>query len=196
MYRKSILFFVLTLIITLPVNSNGIKNLYMPEGFEISIYADNLDSPRQITETKNGFIIVGSKNGDKIYALYDKDKDGFAEKRVLIKSNLQNPTGVTYHDGNLYFAEIEEVWVIKAIDSWLLSSKNNPPKVELYMNNLPSETWHGFRHLNFGPDNNLNIPIGVPCNICLEPQTKDKRFAAIHKYENGKLVMIVIILLL
>ena len=190
MFKKSISFYVTILIISLPVNSNGIDNLNIPKGFEISIYADNLNSPRQITETKNGFIIVGSKNGDKIYALYDKDKDGFAEKRILIKSNLQNPTGVTYHDGNLYFAEIKDVWVIKEIDSWLLSSENNPPKVELFMNNLPSETWHGFRHLNFGPDNNLYIPIGVPCNICLEPQTKDKRFAAIHKYENGKLVMV------
>ena len=28
----------------------------------------------------------------------------------------------------------------------------------------------------------------VPCNICLEPQTKDTRFAAIHKYVGGELI--------
>ena len=49
------------------------------------------------------------------------------------------------------------------------------------MNNLPSETWHGFKYIDFGPDDNLYIPVGVPCNICIEPQTSDKRFAAIHK---------------
>ncbi len=190
MYKKSVLFFALILIISLPLSSKSIQNLNIPEGFEISIYADDLDSPRQITETKNGFVIVGSKNGDKIYALHDKDKDGFAEERILIQSNLQNPTGVTYHDGDLYFAEIEDVWVIKEIDSWLLSGKVNPPNVELFMSDLPSETWHGFRYIRFGPDDKLYIPIGVPCNICLEPQTRDKRFAAIHKYENDKLVMV------
>ena len=58
------------------------------------------------------------------------------------------------------------------------------------MNNLPSETWHGFKYIDFGPDGNLYIPVGVPCNICLEPQTKDKRFAAIHKYVDGKLITI------
>ena len=52
---------------------------------------------------------------------------------------------------------------------------------EVYMDDLPSETWHGYKYIDFGPDGNLYIPVGVPCNICLEPQTKDKRFAAIHK---------------
>ena len=95
----------------------------MPTGFNIENFADNLDSPRQITETKDGYIIVGSKNGDKIYALSDKDKDGFAEEKYIIASDLKNPTGVTYHDGDLYFAEIEDIWIIKNIDSWLQSNK-------------------------------------------------------------------------
>ena len=37
---------------------------------------------------------------------------------------------------------------------------------------------------------NLYIPVGVPCNICLEPQTNDKRFAAIHKYVDGELITV------
>tara|TARA_Y100000768_G_scaffold388903_1_gene388528 strand:- start:6227 stop:7375 length:1149 start_codon:yes stop_codon:yes gene_type:complete len=169
---------------------SNIEKLSLPKGFEISIFADELESPRQITETKKGFIIVGSKNGDKIFALLDADKDGYAETKITVASGLQNPTGVTYHNGDLYFAEIQEVWIIKDIDNYLMSDNADSPIVELYMNDLPSETWHGFRHLRFGPDNNLYIPIGVPCNICLDPQTKDKRFAAIHKYENGKLAMV------
>ena len=28
-----------------------------------------------------GYVIAGSKKGDKIYALYDADLDGYAEKR-------------------------------------------------------------------------------------------------------------------
>ena len=173
------------------INANSnLNKLTLPQGFEISIYADNLDSPRQITETASGFIVVGSKNGNKILALNDKDKDGFVDEKIIIASGLQNPTGVTYHKGDLYFAEIENVWMIKDIDDWLLSPKNDIPLVESYISDLPAETGHGFRHIRFGPDNNLYIPIGVPCNICIEPQTKDQRFAAIHRYENNKLVMV------
>ena len=180
----------LAFFISLNVFSNQVDKLVLPTGFNIEIFADNLLSPRQITETKDGYIIVGSKNGDKIYALSDKDKDGFAEEKYIIASDLKNPTGVTYHDGDLYFSEIEDIWVIKNIDSWLQTKKKSIPTKESFIKNLPSETWHGFRHIRFGPDDKLYLPIGVPCNVCIEPQVKDARFAAIHRYENEELVMV------
>ena len=177
--------------VTFFVNANSdLDKLNIPNGFHISIFADNLESPRQIAETDNGYVIVGSKKGNEIYAFYDKDLDGYAEKRILIADNLQNPTGVTVHDGDLYFAEIDTIWIVKKIDNWLDSDSQSLPIKEIFMNNLPSETWHGFKYIDFGPDGNLYIPVGVPCNICLEPQTRDNRFAAIHKYVNGELITV------
>ncbi len=177
--------------VTFFVNANSdLDKLNIPNGFHISIFADNLESPRQIAETDNGYVIVGSKKGNEIYAFYDKDLDGYAEKRILIADNLQNPTGVTVHDGDLYFAEIDTIWIVKKIDNWLDSDSQSLPIKEIFMNDLPSETWHGFKYIDFGPDGNLYIPVGVPCNICLEPQTRDNRFAAIHKYVNGELITV------
>ena len=170
--------------------STNLNKLNVPDGFEISIFADNLESPRQLAETDAGYVIAGSKKGDSIYALYDEDLDGYAEKRILIADKLQNPTGVTIHKGDLYFAEIDTIWVVKDIDSWLNSNSKSIPAKSIYMNDLPSDTWHGFKYIDFGPDGNLYIPVGVPCNICIEPQTNDKRFAAIHKYVDGKLITV------
>ncbi len=167
-----------------------LDKLSIPEGFEITIFADELNTPRQISETENGYIIAGSKKGDKIYAFNDEDSDGYAEKRVLIADGLQNPTGVSVYNGDLYFAEIDTIWIVKNIDDWLNKSSKSLPKKMIYMNNLPSETWHGFKYIDFGPDGNLYIPVGVPCNICLEPQTRDNRFAAIHKYKDGELKIV------
>ena len=173
------------------LNANEVLDtLNLPDGFEINIFADDLDSPRQITETDQGFILVGSKKGDKIYALYDKNQDGYAEKKILVADGLQNPTGVSVYDGDLYFAEIDTIWIIKNIDKWLSKNSKTLPEKKIFMDNLPSETWHGFKYIDFGPDGNLYIPVGVPCNICLEPQTKDKRFAAIHKYQDGELITV------
>ncbi|MFL2720826.1 MAG: PQQ-dependent sugar dehydrogenase [Gammaproteobacteria bacterium] len=171
-------------------SSTNLNKLNVPDGFEISIFADKIQTPRQITETQNGFIIVGSKKGDKILALHDSNSDGYAESSIIVAEGLQNPTGVTIHDGDLYFAEIDTIWVIKNIDEWLISETKSLPSKSIFMNDLPSETWHGFKYIDFGPDGNLYIPVGVPCNICLKPQTEDKRFAAIHKYKNGKLVTV------
>ena len=41
--------------------SPELEKLNVPDGFEISIYADELDSPRQLAETDEGYIVVGSK---------------------------------------------------------------------------------------------------------------------------------------
>ena len=60
---------------------SDLDKLNLPDGFEISIFAKDLDSPRQITQTNDGYIIVGSKKGDKIYALDDQDLDGYAEEK-------------------------------------------------------------------------------------------------------------------
>ena len=184
--------FILSLsLISIFINaSTNLNKLNVPDGFEISIFADNLESPRQLAETDAGYVIAGSKKGDSIYALYDEDLDGYAEKRILIADKLQNPTGVTIHKGDLYFAEIDTIWVVKDIDTWLNSNSKSIPAKSIYMNDLPSDTWHGFKYIDFGPDDNLYIPVGVPCNICIEPQTNDKRFAAIHKYVDGKLITV------
>ena len=72
--KSTLLAFILTFSYLL--KAENISQLKVPDGFEIQIFADNLDSPRQITETKNGHVIVGSKKGDKIIALIDDNKDG------------------------------------------------------------------------------------------------------------------------
>ena len=98
---------------------------------------DNIDTPRQIAESESGNIFVGSRNAGTI-SVIDSNKD----VRVIAKG-LSNSTGVTYHDGDLYFSEVSSIWKIPNIDEALLSSEQMPEKV-LVTNNLPSDTWHGW----------------------------------------------------
>ena len=187
--RNLVITFQLMLFSELLISSGLVSNLIVPSNFEVSIIAKNLDSPRQIAETTNGHIIIGSKKGSEVIALIDQNNDEVFEKHI-VANNLQNPAGVAYFEGDLYFAEMDTIWVIKNIDKWLDSNSKELPEKNIYMNDLPSETWHGLKYIDFGPDGNLYIPVGVPCNICLEPQTKDPRFAAIHRYEDGKLITV------
>ncbi len=169
-------------------SDTNLDKLILPENFEITIFAKDLEAPRQITETKNGHIIVGSKKGNEVIA-FVKSSDA-TYKKVIVANELQNPAGVAFYKGDLYFAEMDTVWLVDEIDAWLDSNSEKLPKKKIYMNDLPSETWHGLKYIDFGPDGNLYIPVGVPCNICLEPQTQDPRFAAIHKYEDGELITV------
>ena len=107
--------------------AQNVETLKVPENFEISILAKNLDSPRQMTETLSGHIIVGSKKGSEVIALSDKDNDGVFEQR-LVANNLQNPAGVVYFEGDLYFAEMDTIWIIDMTFGWIQIQKNSRQK--------------------------------------------------------------------
>ena len=186
---KKITLFTFLLSLSLSGYSDNIEKLKVPQNFAIDIISAGLDSPRQLAETNNGHILVGSKKGSEVVALIDRNKSGTYEK-LVVADGLENPAGVAIYDGDLYFAEMDTVWIINDIDSWIDSGSKTLPKKKIYMDNLPSETWHGLKYIDFGPDGSLYIPVGVPCNICLEPQTKDPRFAAIHKYVDGELILV------
>ena len=166
----------------LPNPSKVISNLQIEKGFSIEIFAENLDTPRQIAESEAGFIFVGSRSGGIITAI-DKNKN----IRVIAK-DLSNATGVTYHNGDLYFSEVSSIWKISDIDNVLLQSKELPNK-ELVTDNLPSDTWHGWKWIDFGPDNKLYVPVGAPCNICNPSKEAeynfDKRYASIMRLNDG-----------
>ena len=190
-FYKSLYFSLLFIFLIPNIESEEINNLNLPEGFEINIFANNLDTPRQIAETDNGHILVGSKSGSEVIALIKTNKNGKYEK-VIVANDLKNPAGVSVFMGDLYFAEMDSVWVIENIDLWLESDHKKLPEKKIYMNDLPKETWHGLKYIDFGPDGNLYIPVGAPCNSdqCLIKKQEDSRFAAIHKYDGNKLVSV------
>ena len=126
-------------------SSNYIDTLKVPKNFEITLFAENLDSPRQITETKKGHIIVGSKKGTEVIALTDRNNDKIFEEQVVVANNLQNPAGVAYFKGDLYFAEMDTIWIIKNIDEWLDLSTNSSASSgvkDIYFPNLFSLFHH------------------------------------------------------
>ena len=164
-------------------SSNTINQLQIEEGFNIEIFVENIDTPRQMAESDNGNIFVGSRSGGTI-SVIDKNKN----IRVIAK-DLSNSTGVTYHDGDLYFSEVNSIWKISDIDNTLKNTKGILRK-ELVTNNLPSDTWHGWKWIDFGPDEKLYVPVGAPCNICnpsLEEEYGfDDRYASIMRLNEGE----------
>ena len=64
------------------IYADVIKDLILPEGFKISIYAENIKSARQIAESKDGNIFVGSKSGDSVMSLIDSNNDNYAETKI------------------------------------------------------------------------------------------------------------------
>ena len=82
---------LLTIIMFFMINQNlfsiDLDQLVLEPGFKVSIFAKNLNSPRQMAEGKNGTIFVGERDG-QIIALIDTDNNGQADFKRVIANNL------------------------------------------------------------------------------------------------------------
>jgi glucose/arabinose dehydrogenase len=150
-------------LMSLPVPAaSRLDTLTLPAGFHVSAYSDQVPDAREMTLGAKGTVFVGSMNAGKVYALTDSLHNGHADKVRVIASGLQLPVGVAFHNGDLYVSAVSRIVVLRDIENHL----DDPPKVELITDRLPSETQHGWRFIAFGPDDKLYVPIGAPCNIC------------------------------
>ena len=84
----SALFFVANLSLANASTAQEVlKQLHLPVGFSISIYADNVPNARSLALGDNGVVFVGSGREGKVYALQDHDHDGIAEQRYVSTLN-------------------------------------------------------------------------------------------------------------
>jgi glucose/arabinose dehydrogenase len=159
--------------------NDNYKDLVVPAGFKVELFVAEIESPRQMVEGKN-FIFIGGIKGH-IFAI-NKQKPNY---KLTLISGLNNSRGVALNDGDLYFAEVDKIWVIKDIEKLLDSKSDQPLKKELFNDDLPSDAWHGGKWIKFSPDGNLYTNVGAPCNICDDGFTKDSRYASIIKLQNN-----------
>lgn len=141
-----------------------LAQIRMPEGFSISVYADGVSNARAMSLSPGGVLYVGSRSDGNVYAVVDADKDHKADKVHLIASGLEMPTGLVFADGDLYVAAISNILRFDDIENNL----ETPPAPAVVIDTLPTETHHGWKFLDFGPDGMLYTNIGAPCNICDE----------------------------
>jgi glucose/arabinose dehydrogenase len=171
-------------------------------GIKIELFAQGLVQPRQMAMGKN-VLYVGSsaipsyvhdgKIADKIYAL-PLDGAGKPTGIYVIASGLEEPHGVAYRDGDLYYSTTGGLYVLRDADDHY-----KDPKPERVLNfpaddnefPLPplasgsnTRIWHQKHPLFFNPldpsDEWLYSAIGIPCNLCMTPA--DQRYGTILRY--------------
>ncbi|MBL4599242.1 MAG: PQQ-dependent sugar dehydrogenase [Rhizobiaceae bacterium] len=135
----------------------------LPPGFKISIFAE-VTAPRQIEyDAASGIIFIGSRHGH-IVSLQDKNKDGISDEKTMLANGLNVPNGVAVKNSTLYVGLQDRIalWSEK-IDP---NSKRPIQALKTINADLHDNGWHGWRFINFGPDNKLYVTLGAPCNIC------------------------------
>lgn len=148
-----------------PAPSDMQAAITLPDGFRIDYFASDVPGARSLTRSPSGIVYVGTRREGNVYAVVDANGDQRAERVVTVASGLRLPNGVAWRDGSLYVAEISRILRYDSIDDRL----DDPPAPVVIRDDFPTEQAHGWKFIAFGPDGDLYVPVGVPCNICEPP---------------------------
>ncbi|HEX9941216.1 MAG TPA: sorbosone dehydrogenase family protein [Thermoanaerobaculia bacterium] len=139
-----------------------LDRIKLPAGFSIAVFSDQVPGARSMTLSPKGVLYVGTRGEGKVYALVDRNRDGRADEVRTIASGLRSPNGVAWKDNALYVAEISRILRFDGIDGRLAA----PPRPAVVTDAYPHDGHHGWKFIRFGPDGQLYVPVGAPCNVC------------------------------
>ena len=138
-----------------------LSSIRLPQGFTISVFAE-VEDARSMALAPDGTLFVGNKDGGSVFAVKDTNGDNKADKKWVITKGLNMPNGVAFRNGDLYVAEVSRILRYKGI----LGKLEAPGTPEVIYDKFPTDAWHGWKYIAFGPDGKLYVPVGAPCNVC------------------------------
>ncbi|MEI2260049.1 DUF1592 domain-containing protein [Stenotrophomonas indicatrix] len=184
-------------------------------GIKVELFAMGLDQPRQMALNEQGTVVyVGSSaiphwadvpvgEGGTIkrraQAIYALELDGTKTRSFntyVIGAGLEEPHGVAYRNGNLYYTTTGGLMRISDVDAKYRDGILEAEKVWSFpaddaafpLSDVPPWRWYHQKHpLHFNStdtsDEHLYTAVGIPCNVCLTPA--DRRYGAVMRVDVG-----------
>jgi glucose/arabinose dehydrogenase len=141
----------------------NLKKIKMAPGFKISVYAANVPEARQMAWGDKGTLFVGSWfDAGNVYAIVDQ-----GGKKVVktILTKLTVPTGIAFHNGALYVADVNKIYRYDNAEANL----DKMPEPKVVYDDMPPYIPHGWKYLAVDKNGMLYVPFGPPCNECMAP---------------------------
>jgi glucose/arabinose dehydrogenase len=140
-----------------------VEHLRLPPGFQAEILVDQVPNARSMALAPGGTLFVGTRSGGQVYAV--RDALGPAPRVMVLADKLDRPNGVAFRGDDLYVAEQKRILRFPRVESRL----DDPGPPEVVVADLPFKNpLHAWKYIAFGPDGKLYVPVGAPCNVCVE----------------------------
>lgn len=145
-----------------------LKNIKLPPGFKIDLYAIVPDARHMAVGNNAGVVFVGTRK-DKVWAVTDRTRSRVADdvKQFAPPVAMRNPNGICMSkDGVLYVVESNRVLSFPAAE-FFYETPDVPVEVVSEQVIPPSELSynHSGRVCRIGPDNKIYISVGQPYNV-------------------------------
>jgi glucose/arabinose dehydrogenase len=139
-------------------------NLTVPTQFSVTVFANVADigMPRMMQFDSHGQLYIAIADANKVVMLKDANKDGYAESKTIVASNLNAPNSVALiNDATMLIANQDNV--VKIIKL----TNGDWSKPSTLIANLPTGG-HTLKTVKIGPDGFIYINVGSSCNVCVE----------------------------
>ncbi|MGQ9371116.1 PQQ-dependent sugar dehydrogenase [Azospirillum sp. ST 5-10] len=140
----------------------------VPDGFQVSVFAEDLGRARQIEVAPNGDVLVTRGGADDIMLLRDSDGDGVADLRTTLADGFDTPHAMELRPDGLYVVDVGHVWRVPYTPGDLEAQGE---AVALTPDGaLGSDEGHTMRSLAFSADGqSFFVGIGSESNLAVEP---------------------------
>ena len=156
------------------------KTPLAPAGFEVNLFAEDLDNPRTLHVFANGDVLVMEANRrqgpSRIILLRDSEKNGKANRREVFLSGLNAAFGMALHSDRFYVGNTDAI-VVYPFRSGETQISAKPERIL----SLPSGGGHFTRNILVDPESKkLYVAVGSATNVDEEYiDEKEPRRAAI-----------------
>jgi len=153
----------------------NLKNIKMPPGFKIDLYAIVPDARHMAIAPSTNMLFVSTRK-TSVWAVTDRDSDGVADEVKSFAPSLKftNPNGVCWtRDGFLIVVEHNRVLNFPAAEFFYEGPDVAVIEVVPQGGLIPKEEEsfnHGARVCDVGPDGKLYVSLGQPFNV--QPRAK------------------------
>jgi glucose/arabinose dehydrogenase len=150
------------------------KQLEVPAGFSVSVFADNLQGPRTMLYAPNGDLFVAESRVGSVMILRDTNNDGIPDTRSVYAQGLSGVFGMAFHDGYLYLGRTDSVIRYKYKDGDT-QAQGTPEKLV----DFPTRG-HNTRNIVFSRDGKkMYVAVGSASN---KSDGEDPVRAAVNEY--------------
>ncbi len=158
-------------------SSNTKTTLYLPQGFEATVYVDSItETVRHMAVNKNGDLYAKFKRPSEagvMAAIRDLNNDGVADSLVKfgeyhIPQRGSYSTAVRIYKGYLYFSSQLTVYRVKLDDKKLVP--RGAAEIIVHDDHAHGSHEHIAKPIAFDEKGHIFVPFGAPNNACQNPK--------------------------
>ncbi|MEC4807292.1 MAG: sorbosone dehydrogenase family protein [Jaaginema sp. PMC 1079.18] len=153
-------------VVAIPSN----PTLNVPPGFQVNVFAENLNNPRWLALTPQGDVLVTETRDNRIRLLKDTNNDGVADENTVFATRdngLNLPFGIAFADGYFFLGNTGEVRRYTYNET-----QNSLTGTGEKIADLPGRGYrqHWTRNVVVSPDSQkLYVSVGSQSNVNEEP---------------------------